>query len=271
MDRLKGKVAVITGAGSGLGKCSAELFAAEGAKVVVADIVADAGEAVVKKIKSAGNEAVFFKCDVSKADEVEAMVEFTVNTYGKLDILYNNAGYTGPHLDLDIAHQDLKDMDKVFDINLKGTYYGIHYAAPYMVNNGGGSIISTASAAGVIGCMGGTYYGVSKSAVIGLTVTAANELGRHKVRVNCVSPYVMHTPFLDILAKTPEGRKELEMFKSGNPCGRVVEPFEVAYTALFLATDESSAITGQNIMVDLGACVQAQPYDAESWNEKNMY
>ena len=271
MGRLEGKVAIITGAGSGLGKCTAELFAKEGAKVVVADIVPETGEAAVQEIKDAGGEASFVKCDVSKAEDVEAMIEFAVNTYGRLDVLYNNAGYSGPHLDLDIAHQDLKDMDKVFDINFKGTYYGIHYATPYMVNNGGGSIISTASVAGVIGCMGGTYYGVSKSAIIGLTVTAANELGRHKVRVNCVSPYGMRTPFLDILARTPEGRKELELFKGGNPCGRMVEPLEVANTVLFLASDESTGITGQNIMVDLGACVQGQPYDAESWNEKNQY
>lgn len=271
MGRLDGKVAIITGAGSGLGQASAELFAREGAKVVVSDVADDKGEAVVTGIKGVGGEAAYCHCDVSDADQVKAMVEFAVETYGKLDVLYNNAGFSGRSLTLDIAHQDLADMDKVFDINLKGTYYGIHFAAPYMVKNGGGSIISTASVAGVIGCMGGTFYGTSKAAIIGLTFTAANELGAHNVRVNCLSPYGMRTPFLDILAQTEAGRKEIEMFKSGNPCGRLVEPIEAAYTALFLASDESSAITGQNIMVDLGAALQGQPYDKPSWEAANQY
>lgn len=271
MGRLEGKVAIITGAGSGLGRESALLFAKEGASIAVADIALEAAEKVAQEIKDAGGEAFAVKADVSKADEVKAMVEAAVEKYGKLDIMYNNAGYSGSHLDLDIAHQDLDEMDKVYGVNVKGTYYGIHFAAPYLVKNGGGSIISTASVAGVIGCMGGSFYGSSKSAIIGLTQTAANEYGRFKIRVNSISPYGMKTPFLDILAKTPEGRRELALFHSGNPCGRMVEPIEVAYTALFLASDESTGITGQNIMVDLGTTVQGQPYDNESWVQKNTY
>ena len=271
MGRIEGKVAVITGAGSGLGRESALLFAAEGAKVVVADIVYDTAEKTAEEIKAAGGEASAFCVDVSKADDVKAMVEFAVEKYGKLDIMYNNAGVTGSHLDLDMAHQDPEELDKVYGVNVKGTFYGIHFAAPYIVKNGGGSIISTASVAGVIGCMGGAFYGSSKSAVIGLTQTAANEYGRFGVRVNCVSPYVMKTPFLAAMEETPEGRKELEMFHSGNPCGRIVDPKEVAYTVLFLASDESSAVTGQNIMVDLGAAVKGQPYNNEAWVLKNTY
>ena len=271
MGRLEGKTAVITGAGSGLGRETALLFAQEGAEVVVADIVFESAEKVVSEIKKAGGEACAVCADVSKEDDVKQMIEFAVEKYGKLDILYNNAGVTGSHLDLDMAHQDPAELDKVYGVNVKGTFYGIHYAAPYLVKNGGGSIISTASVAGVIGCMGGAFYGSSKTAVIGLTQTAANEYGRFGIRVNCVSPYVMRTPFLAMMEKTPEGRKELAMFHGGNPCGRIVDPKEVAYTVLFLASDESTGITGQNIMVDLGAAVQGQPYDNDSWVLKNTY
>lgn len=270
MRRLEGKTAVITGAGSGFGALTAKLFAEEGAKVVVADCNEDGGRQIVKEIEAGGGEAVFVLTDVTKSEDCKRMVETAIEKWGKLDIIYNNAGITGG-VKYDFAHCDEKIFDQVFKVDVNGVFYGIRHAAPYMVKNGGGSIISTASVAGMLGCYGGPAYSSAKGAVIAMTIAAANEYGRFGIRVNCISPYAANTPIMKDYMKTEQGRAKLELFKSGNPMGKLVEPKAIAYAALYLASDESSCTSGHNLVVDCGATIQSQPVNMEIFAADNPY
>lgn len=250
--RLEGKVAVITGAASGIGAAAARLFAREGAKVVIADVLEDQGRQTAASIKGAGGEATFVKCDVTKAGDVQAALETAVQTYGRLDVVYNNAGIEGPQADT--ANYSEADFDRVIAVNLKGVFLGIKYAVPILLRYGGGSIINTVSVAGLVGFLGLSAYNASKGGVIQLTRTAALEYAKQGIRVNAIAPGVIDTPMVQRLLSTqPEA---YNAFVAMEPVGRFAKPEEVAQVALFLASDESSFVTGAVYTVDGGLTAQ---------------
>jgi NAD(P)-dependent dehydrogenase (short-subunit alcohol dehydrogenase family) len=253
MGKLDGKVAIITGGGSGFGEATALLWAKEGAKVVIADWVAEGGEATVRKIKAAGGEAIFVKVDVSKTEDVKKMVNTAVDTYGKLDILFNNAGIQwGPKgpISYNLADYPEEEADRVIAVNFKGVYLGMKYAIPKMIEAGGGSIISTASTCVFNACQGSAVYSGTKGAVYSLSKTVAMEYVQMGIRCNTIGPGPGRTPLhKDFIKANPEAWKTIE---SAIPMQRATEPEDVANAALFLASDESKYITGQNIMVDGG-------------------
>jgi NAD(P)-dependent dehydrogenase (short-subunit alcohol dehydrogenase family) len=245
MKKLYRKVAIITGAGSGIGRATALLFAQEGAKVVVADINDDAGKETLKMIKDRGGEAVFVHADVSRSEDVKNMIKKAVNEYGKLDILFNNAGIGGELNDISKYSEQV--FDKVIAVNMKGVWLGIKYAVPEMLKGGGGSIINTSSAGGLIGFPGVSAYCASKAGVVGITKVAALEYATLNIRVNCIAPAVIETPLSGQM--TPEMMQaQIQMV----PMRRAGKPEEVAKVALFLASDDSSFVTGHILSVDGG-------------------
>lgn len=252
MRKIDGKVAIITGAASGIGKATSILFAQEGAKVVVADIRVELGEETVKMINESGGKAIFVNTDVSKAEDVKNMVKTAVGTYGRLDIIFNNAGIEG--VSTDTANYPENIFDKVIAVNLKGVWLGIKYAVPELLKNGGGSIINTSSVAGLVGFAGLSAYNATKGGIIQLTKTAALEYAKQNIRVNCIAPGVIETPMVDrVLERQPEAKAA---FVQMEPVGRFGKPEEVAKAALFLASDDSSFITGAVLVVDGGLTVQ---------------
>jgi len=250
VNRLKNKVAIITGAGSGIGRATAILFAREGAKVVVADLAVESGQETVRLINQSGGEASFVQVDVSKAGDVEKMISATVSTWGKLDILYNNAGIAEPQA-VPITQIEEKSWDAVIAINLKGVFLGIKYAIPEMVKGGGGSVINTASCAGTQSPLGTSSYNASKAGVISLTKSAALEYAKKNVRVNCISPGPCESNL-----NTPSVSETLE---KQSVCGRLAKPEEVAQVALFLASDESVHVNAANMAIDGGWTASGGP------------
>ena len=246
MDRLKNKVAIVTGGGSGIGRATCLLFAREGAKVVVADYVAEGGNETVKQIKTAGGEAVFVQADVSKSADVQNMIGATVRNYGRVDILFNNAGIEGPSSKL--ANLQEEDWDRVIAIDLTSVFLGIKYVIPEMVKQGGGVILSTASVAGMVGFPGSGAYAAAKAGVINLTRLAALEYADKNIRVNCICPGVIETPMVDRVV----GGRSRERIVRTEPVGRLGRPEEIANAALFLASDESSFATGAPFIIDGG-------------------
>jgi NAD(P)-dependent dehydrogenase (short-subunit alcohol dehydrogenase family) len=249
MDRLKGKVAIVTGGGSGMGRSGCSLFAKEGAKVVVAELDDKSGQETVAIIKKVGGDAVFVKTDVSNPSDCQRMVKTAVDTYGKLDVLFNNAGIIGWE-GVSLADATLETFSEVIDVNLKGVFYGMKYAIPEMIKSGGGSIINTAS--NVIDRtmyhFGG--YCASKGGVMALSRQAATDYITQNIRVNSILPGFIKTPMLRIfLAENPDVEKQLATL---HPMGRLGTPDEVAWLVLFLASDESSYITGIDITIDGG-------------------
>jgi len=249
--RLKDKVATITGAGSGIGRATAILFAKEGAKVVVADYVAEGGEETVRMIKDVGGEASFTKTDVSKSEDVKTMLDFTVKIYGRLDVLFNNAGIEGEMAPT--ADCSEENFDRVIAVNLRGVFLGLKYGIPLMLQQGGGVIINTSSVAGLVGFANLPAYNASKGGVIQLTRTAALEYATQNIRVNAICPGVIWTPMLERVAPTEEAQKQ---FAEIEPVKRMGKPEEIAAAALFLASDESSFVTGVAFPVDGGYIAQ---------------
>jgi len=241
MGRLNGKVALITGAGSGIGRGTAILFAREGAKVMVVDYVPEGGQETVRMIKEAGGEASFIEADVTKAADAERMVKATVDTYGKLNILYNNAGIVG----MPVPTADLleEDWDLVVDTDLKSVYLGSKYAIPEMIKAGGGAIVSTASVEGLTGKVGIGPYCAAKAGVIMLTKTIALEYAGENIRANCICPGMIETG----MTRDWIPQLHMEFIPLGGKAGK---PEDIAYAALYLACDESKYVTGTSIVVD---------------------
>jgi NAD(P)-dependent dehydrogenase (short-subunit alcohol dehydrogenase family) len=252
--KLKGKVALITGAGAGIGRASALLFAKEGAKVVVVDKNEETGPRTVKEIAANGGEAIFVKADVSRADEVRNMVEQAVKRYGRLDILFNNAGIT---VLKDVLNTTEEDWERCININLKGVFLGCKYAIPQMIKQKGGVIINTASVSGLYGVMDNCPYLASKGGVVLMSKGMALDFAAYNIRVNCLCPSVInHTDIAkEILGDlTEEQRQEMaKLLGPLYPLNRLGEPEEVAAAALFLASDDASYITGVALPIDGGA------------------
>lgn len=242
---MKNKVVIITGAASGIGEATALLFAKNGARVVVSDIMETEGREVEKRIRDSGGEASFFKADVSKADDNKALVDFAVDTYGKLDIAVNNAGIGGEGNK--IAEMSLEGWHKVIDVNLHSIFYGMKYQIQAMLDGGGGSIVNISSILGSVGFQGSAGYVAAKHAAVGITKTAALEYSAENIRVNAVGPGFIDTPLLDQLDDDLK-KKLVDM----HPIGRFGKSEEVAEVILWLGSDKASFVTGSYYPVDGG-------------------
>lgn len=248
MARLERKVAIVTGAGSGLGRASALLFCREGAKVAVVDRDGPSAEDTVREIHLASGEAFPIEADVANENAVRRMVAATIDRYARLDVLFNNAGVDFPKPVTETAEGE---WDHVFDVNVKGVFFGAKYAVPAM--HEGGSIVSTSSVGGLVGLTNSAAYCASKGAVISLTKALAVDCAKQNIRVNCICPGTMNTPFTRrIIEATPDPDATKRVFESMQPIERFAEPEEVARAALFLASDDSSYLTGSVIVVDGG-------------------
>lgn len=237
---LEGKVAIVTGASSGIGKAIAERYSWEGAEVVIADVNREDGAKLAEEI-----DGVFMECDVSKKEDVQRVVEDTVEKFGQLDIMVNNAGIGSTD---GIEEMDLEDYEKIRAIDLDGVVYGCNAAAPHLKKTEG-AILNIASIYGLVGDVGATAYNAAKGGVVNLTRSVADDLAQYNVRVNSICPGFVDTPMTDEALEDEEFREHV---LGMTPLGRVAEPEEIASAALFLASDEASYITGVNLPVDGG-------------------
>jgi NAD(P)-dependent dehydrogenase (short-subunit alcohol dehydrogenase family) len=247
--RLEGKVALITGAGSGMGRAAAELFASEGAKVVVTDVADDGGNATVDAVRAAGGEATYVRADVSKWADCDAMVKHATDTYGALHVLYNNAGVF-PADDGGVLDTPESTWDTVMDINLKGVWLGCRAGIPAMIASGGGSIVNVASFVALMGAATAQIaYTSSKGGVLSMTREIAVEYARQGIRANALCPGPIRTPLLEELLSDPARRARRLVHI---PMGRLGRAEELAKAALFLASDDASFMTGASLVVDGG-------------------
>jgi len=249
MPRLADKVALITGAGSGIGRVSALRFAAEGARIAVADFDERGGRATVEQIRAAGGDADFIRADVARAADVAAMIAFAEQRFGALHVLFNNAGIF-PDEDGSVLETDEATFDRVIGVNLKGVFFGCKYGIPALLRAGGGSIINTASFVAVMGsATAQSAYTASKGGVLALTREIAVEFARRGIRANALCPGPVNTPLLQNLLANPAARARRLVHL---PMGRLAEAEEIANAVLFLASDESSYVNGATFLVDGG-------------------
>ena len=249
MGRLEDKVAIITGAATGIGRATAQLFASEGAKVAAADRNVSDGEKTVSAIKEAGGEAIFIDTDVSKADEVKNMVEQAISAYGKLDVLVNNAGVL---IRTSKLHEVSElEWDLTLNTDLKGVFLCCKYAVPRMMDSGG-SVINVSSTSGIRASLISSSYGAAKAGVISLTQTASQEYAENRIRFNTIVPGIIDSPQSRGSTGSTE---EFERRVKENPAGRVGFPEDVAQMMLFLASDESSYVSGASFVIDGGRTV----------------
>ena len=247
--RLADKVAIITGAASGMGKAAAELFASEGASIVVTDVAMKEGEETVIAIRDAGGNAIFVQTNVAIEEEVRNMVNVAVETFGHVDILYNNAGIM-PGDDGSVTDISEVTWDRIMDINLKSAFLCSKYTIPYMIKQGKGSIINVASFVAFMGCtVPQDAYTASKGGMLSLTKSFAVQYGKHGIRCNAICPGPIETPLLRILWTSEEARN---LRLNRIPLGRFGKAKDIVYMALYLASDESSWTTGAWLMVDGG-------------------
>jgi NAD(P)-dependent dehydrogenase (short-subunit alcohol dehydrogenase family) len=249
---VEGKVALVTGAGSGIGRATALAFAREGARVVVADVSVEGGEATVRAIEAAGGKATFRRADVTKEDEVQGLIAFSLETYGALHCAHNNAGIEGPRVQL--AAYEEEGFDRVIAVNLKGVWLCMKYEILHMLGAGGGAIVNTSSAAGLIGSSNMPVYSASKHGVIGLTKSAAVGYAGRGIRINAVCPGLIATPMLDRMeAERPGASAAAERTI---PNRRLGTAEEVAESVVWLCSDRASLVTGHALAVDGGIVAQ---------------
>lgn len=246
--RLQDKVAIVTGGGGGIGRATSSLFAKEGAKVVVSDVNEELAHETMNLIKNAGGEAICVIANMANPEDVQVLINKTCDRYGGLDILFNNAGVA--NVEVKLADMPIDEWERVIDINLKGVFLGMKYAIPEMETRGGGSIINTSSILGLKGKKFVSPYNASKGGVVILTKNAALEYGGKNIRVNAIAPGVIDTA---IIEGWKNDERKWPIISTSNALRRVGQPEEIAKTVLFLASDDSSYITGTTIVVDGGA------------------
>ena len=247
---MEGKAGLVTGAGSGIGRSSALAFAKEGAQVIVSDISEEAGLETVKLIREADGEAEFFKCDVTDEEQVKALVDQTVSTFGKLDFAHNNAGYNGKFVP--IGEMESSVWDRVIQINLNSTFYCIKHEVNAMLKTGGGAIVNTASGAGLIGISNNTPYVAAKFGVVGITRSAAMDYANKGIRVNAIAPGSTMTPMMaDAFKQNPGSDFEMSI-KAGIPMGVLAEPEDQANAVVWLCSEQARMVTGITMPVDGG-------------------
>ncbi|MGZ3632605.1 MAG: SDR family NAD(P)-dependent oxidoreductase [Candidatus Limnocylindrales bacterium] len=251
--RLQDKVTLITGGGGGMGRVAARMFAAEGARLVVAEFDGAAGQETVRLVREAGGQASYVEADVTSETDARTMVEHALVTYGRLDCLYNNAGVM-PEADHSVVDTDVPTWDRVMAVNVRGVFLGCKYAIPAMIEGGGGSIINIASFVALVGCsVPQDAYTASKGAVLSLTRSLAVQFGPQGVRSNAICPGPVETPLLmDWLVKDEEARR---VRLARNPTGRFGKPEEIVQLAIYLASDESRWTNGASLVVDGGISV----------------
>ena len=249
MASLSGKVALITGGGTGIGKAAALAIAKAGGRVVIGNRDASKGEEVVKLIRGAGGQAVFQKTDVSKPSDVKSLVERAVSEFGRLDLAFNNAGVDGEQAPL--HEQDIDKAGVLFDINIKGVFYSMKYEIEQMLRTGGGAIVNTSSIFGLNGYPNWSLYVATKHAVTGMTKAAALDYAKQNIRVNAVGPGPVETP---LLTKGTGG--DPHSYAAFVPMGRIGQPDEIANAVVWLLSDEARYVTGQTVPVDGGVCAQ---------------
>jgi NAD(P)-dependent dehydrogenase (short-subunit alcohol dehydrogenase family) len=254
--RVEGKVALVTGGASGIGRATALTFAREGAKLVIADLNEDGGQQAVHLIKKNGGEAIFVKTDVTQAMAVEALISKAIETYGRLDCAHNNAGISGAGISGDLrmltAEYPEERWHQVIAINLTGVWLCMKYEIPQMLYQGGGAIVNTASVAGLVGSAGLSAYVASKHGVVGLTKTAALEYAQQGIRINGVCPGLIQTPMTASALRDPALQAQI----TARPMGRVGNPEEVAEVVVWLCSDAASFVTGHTMTVDGGMVAQ---------------
>lgn len=257
-NSVDGKVCIVTGAGQGIGRGCALELARGGGRIVVSDRNAATGEETVRRIESEGAEAVFIPCDVRNRDEIQALMQKTVDKFGKIDVLHNNAGTHETDLTPKTAVDELPDeiWDLVYEINMRSIWYAVRAALPWLKQSKGASIINTASIASYIAMPASPAYTATKGAVMMLTKAMAVDLSRYAIRVNCVNPGTISTPLLnkyfDIIEDPVQRAAALKGFTAGNLIPRMGEPEEVGKLVRFLASDDASYVTGAAYMADAG-------------------
>lgn len=255
--QLVGKVALVTGGGSGIGRASVLAFVTRGANVIVGDVDVEGGQETVRMVHESGGEAIFVHVDVAQPVEVEALINQAIATYGRLDYAHNNAGIEG--IRTSTADCSEENWDRVLDVNLKGVWLCMKYEIPQMIKQGGGSIVNTSSVLGLVGYSGRAPYGASKHGVIGLTKAAALEYARQGIRINAICPGFIRTPMSEReISEVSQGdlAKGEELVASAEPIGRMGSPEEVAETVVWLCSDAASFVIGHAMSVDGGFVTQ---------------
>lgn len=253
-ERLKDKIAIITGAASGIGRVAAELFMSEGACVVIADLNAQAGAAAAQSIQTKHGSALFVQTDMTIPEQVQALAHQSVKTYGRVDILFNNAAVN--HFGR-VTDTTVQDWDRVMMVNVRSVFLGCKYVIPIMQSGGGGVIVNTASSAALVGLKNLAAYTASKGAVLQLTKNLALDYAQDHIRVNALCPGVTATDMtLGVITSSPDPVAARARYDAGRPMGRMANPLEIAQAALFLACDESSFMTGSFLLVDGGYCAE---------------